>query len=337
MANVKISALPAATTPLTGSEELAIVQTGDTVKATIDDVTNAVTLQQVLDNNNDLPNGNNLQGTSAGNNNTGSNVNAFGSNSAVNNTGISINAFGAASANNNTGDYINAMGTSSANFNSGNNVNAFGDNSAASNLGENVNALGGNAAQTNSGNNVNVFGANAGGGNIFNCVNLFGPTASADGDSQTVFVANGAFDNARISYAYITADRKYELPDASGTIALTSDISTYKSYVINLGWNGLAWSVTDTYENTLGGSVTLASGAAGRLRLTTSGLFTSGKTVVIPCVISGQATLLGVLDFAFSSFPNDIYVRWNNASGGIATPTSFGTNIPYILEVRVYN
>jgi len=255
MANVKISALPAATTPLTGSEEAALVQTGTTVRATINDVTNAVTLQKVLNNNHDLSNALNFQGTLAGDNNAGlNNINAFGENAAQNNSGVLINALGYYSANgnsgnninafglntaaNNSGDYVNAIGSNSAANNSGDNVNAFGDNSAGSNLGQNVNALGGNAAVSNSGNNVNAFGANAGNTNTFNCVNLFGPTASADADSQAVFVANGAFDNARLSYANITADRKYELPDNNGTIALsvngvtpnatTGDVTIYK-------------------------------------------------------------------------------------------------------------
>lgn len=39
MADAKISALPAATTPLTGSEVLAIVQSGSTEKVTVDNLT----------------------------------------------------------------------------------------------------------------------------------------------------------------------------------------------------------------------------------------------------------------------------------------------------------
>jgi hypothetical protein len=337
------------------------------IKDYTDALVGSVTLQQVLDYDHSLLNGLNFQGTDAGLTNTGTTdvtgigtnaakgnsgeyVVAIGENSGLNNTKNHLYAIGNGAGAQNTGLYVSAISSGAAIQNSGDFVNAIGDGSGAANSGDNVNALGYAAADTNTGNHVNAIGRSAGVNNTFNDVTLLGNTASASADDQLVFV-NGAGFNARLSNTNLTANRKFELPNADGTLVLSvngtapnssGDVTIsvglpYKSYVINLGWDGLAWSVTDTYENTLGGSVTLASGAAGRLRLTTSGLFTSGKTVVIPCVISGQATLLGVLDFAFSSFPNDIYVRWNNASGGIATPTSFGTNIPYILEVRVYN
>ena len=139
------------------------------------------TLQQVLDNDNSLSNGRNFQGTSAGASNTGNNVNGFG--------------------------------TQALQQNDGNNVNAFGN-------------LAGYQAEAS---HCNYFGAGAGGLNTFKNVNLFGRSADADADNQTVFVKYlenlGATYQARLSFNDITADRKYELPDASGTIALLSDIA----------------------------------------------------------------------------------------------------------------
>jgi hypothetical protein len=150
------------------------------------------TLQEVLDNDHDLVDGNNFQGTGAGVGNTATDVNAFGAESSVDNTG--------------------------------NNVNALGRETAIENTGSNVNALGYAAATQNSGDNVNAFGDSAGNGNTFNNVNLFGENATADEDGQTVLSKDGTI-MARISTSELTDTRKYNLPDADGVIALTSDIT----------------------------------------------------------------------------------------------------------------
>jgi hypothetical protein len=171
------------------------------------------TLQEVLDNNHDLVDGNNFQGTEAGLNNTGVNVVAFGTNSAVNNTGDGVNAIGTLAASDNTGIEINAFGEASAGGNTGSYLNAFG-----------VAAL-----QNNEANHANAFGAGAGNTNIFKNVNLFGFQATADAENQTVFskwISGLTKYLGRLSFNNITEDRKWELPDASGTIALTSDITT---------------------------------------------------------------------------------------------------------------
>jgi len=217
------------------------------------------TLQQVLDNNHDLVDGNNFQGTGAGEGNNGiyvngfgegavtdnigNSVNAFGINSGANNTGYNLNAFGALAGNSNTGGDLNAFGNGAGLRNIGNSVNFLGYGSGENNTGDAVNALGGasgqgntgtsvNAfgyasAQFNSGNNVNFFGAQAGLSNTFNNVNLFGALATADANNQNVFsklISGVTKYLGRLSFNNITADRKWELPNASGTIALTSDI-----------------------------------------------------------------------------------------------------------------
>lgn len=160
MANVKISALPAATTPLAGTEVLPIVQSTTTKKVTVDSINANATLQQVTaGTNKDLTNDRNLQGTDAGN----------------------------------------------------------------GNIGNRVNALGNGALKNNTGNDVNALGSSAGEGNAFNSINLLGHGTSADERHQTVF---GRYDgsntlNARLSYLNISDNRKYELPDASGTLVLS--------------------------------------------------------------------------------------------------------------------
>jgi hypothetical protein len=155
------------------------------------------TLQQVLDNNHDLVDGNNFQGTNAGFDNTGINVISLGEASAYINSGDDINALGFQASYNNTGNDVNSLGNSAALSNSGNDVNALGFEAGVDNLGI---------------------------GNTFNNVNLFGASATADEDGQTVLSKDGAI-MARISTTDLTATRKYNLPDADGTLALTSDLT----------------------------------------------------------------------------------------------------------------
>ena len=152
------------------------------------------TLQEVLDAGHDLVSNNNFQGTGAGLNNTGVNINAFGFEAAKNNDGESVNAFGSSAA--------------------------------SDNIGININALGINAGLLNEGWHLNAFGENAGIENTFNNVNLLGQNAVADEDGQTVLSKDDTI-MARISTANLTVTRKYNLPDASGVVALTSDIGTW--------------------------------------------------------------------------------------------------------------
>ena len=186
------------------------------------------TLQQVLDNNHDLVDNNNFQGTLAGNGNTGTKVNAFGYQAGLNNTGSDVNAFGYVAGRANTKDSLNAFGYFAGDGNTGTYVNVFGRNAGIGNTGDNLNAFGISAASSNTGKNVNAFGSGAGLNNTFKDVNLFGEGATADSKGQTVFTfvndEGTQIYNGRLSFAQITANRKWELPNASGTLALTSDI-----------------------------------------------------------------------------------------------------------------
>ena len=183
-------------------------QDKDGTLAYLDDITTP-TLQEVLDNNHDLVDGNNFQGTIAG----------------VDNTGISVNAFGDSAAVNNTGDNVNALGLGVAFTNLGNDVNALGFYAGYLNEGSAVNSIGNNTCASNTGDNVNALGTYAGVDNTFNNVNLLGENATADENGQTVLSKDGTI-MARISTTDLTATRKYNLPDASGTLALTSDIQS---------------------------------------------------------------------------------------------------------------
>lgn len=261
MANVKISDLGAASTPLTGAEEVPIVQSGTTVKATVSDISGSITLQQVIDNNHDLNLGNNYQGTGAGASNAGSNLNAFGSNAGSNNGGNDINAFGEYAASQNTGLYVNAIGSDAASGNSGTNVNAIGLSAGKLNTKDNLNAVGDSAGFNNTGDNVNAFGSQAGNLNTYSDVNLFGKSASADNNNQTVFSQNDGAAMARLDYDSITADRKYTLPDETGTLALLSDIPGGGGSIINI-----QRTITSAEIQTLQASpIVLATASAGKI------------------------------------------------------------------------
>jgi len=175
-------------------------------------------LQTVLANGHTLINGRNFQGSNAGFGNSGFAVNAFGTSAAYTNSGTDVNAFGEDSAYANTGGHVNAIGNAAAQNNTGDHICAIGNGAGADNTGDRVIAIGQLAGQANSYSNVTLLGA--------------GAQASAD-DQLVIISGTGA--NAQISSANVTADRLYELPNTSGTIALLSDInSSIQSTVVTL-------------------------------------------------------------------------------------------------------
>jgi hypothetical protein len=153
-----------------------------------------------------ITNANNNTLINSGTPNSSSNLVAIGTNAGTGNSASNVNSIGFSAANNNTGNFINA----------------FGVQAASDNTGAVVNALGFNAANGNSASYVNAFGAGAGSSNTYEHVNLFGQNASATATAQTVFSKDGSI-MARFGYGGLSASRLYTLPDASGTIALTSD------------------------------------------------------------------------------------------------------------------
>jgi hypothetical protein len=278
------------------------------------------TLQQVQDNNHDLVDGNNYQGTGAGVSNTGLSVNALGPNAGLSNSGsfanllgtnagkqnsgTDLNAFGKDAAQQNRGISVNAFGSSSGYSNSGTNVNALGNLAGQLNSNDNLNALGFLAGQSNSGRNVNALGQEAGQGNAFKNVNLFGYFASADADNQTVFskwVSGTTKYLARLSFNNITADRKYELPDASGTIALTSVATTGAviSFDVNKIYNTATTPTALDITNDLTGA---KIGVVQKIY--------SNKSVA-PTVPAGWVKLGG--DYTVSVL-NIIYAEWSESS-----------------------
>jgi hypothetical protein len=258
------------------------------------------TLQQVLNNSTSLTNGRNFQGTGAGAGNFGFNVNAFGTNSATNNSGTHVNAFGVDAGDSNTGGDVNAFGNQSA--------------------------------QNNAGNHVNAIGKSAGNGNTYSYVTLLGENATASANNQLVFSNSGGF-NAQISNTNLTADRLYELPNNSGTIALTTDIVLpYLVFSGLLSISGSTVTVT-TLQNTLGVTFTWSNPANGIVRGVSSGSpFDLTKTWVSTGCYNNGGLPYFVTSVASSTFP------WITFSfflhDGTITGTPNVTNFP--IEIRVY-
>lgn len=206
MADKKISGLNPATLPLAGTELVPIVQGGETKKVSVSEI--------------------------SGNNVTEAPIDGltYGRKDAE---WVEISDSGTPTLqevldfNNDLFTGNNFQGTGAGAGQTGEDVNAFGHNSAISNNKDNVNAFGFQSAYDNSGDNVNAFGFNAGASNTFKNINAFGFEARADADNQTIFskwISGVTKYLGRLSFNNITADRKWELPDASGTIALTSEI-----------------------------------------------------------------------------------------------------------------
>ena len=166
-------------------------------------------------------------------------------------------------------DGNNFQGTGAGVFNTGNQVIGFGTGTVNSNSGVNVNAFGVQALIANTGRNVNGFGEEVGASNTYKNVNLFGYRASADADNQNVFskwISSTTRYLGRLSFNNITDARKWELPDASGTIALTSNIGN--------------WGVLN-YPTWTTGTPFLKMTAAGTFALDTNTYVPTSRTLTI--------------------------------------------------------
>lgn len=175
----------------------------------------------------------------------------------------------------------NFQGTGAGVFNTGNQVIGFGTSTLSSNSGVSVNAFGVQALQANTANHVNGFGQEVGASNTYKNVNLFGYRAYADANNQTVFskwISGFTTYLGRLSFNNITDARKWELPDASGTIALTSNIGN---------WGALNYPTWTT------GTPFVKMTAAGTFALDTNTYLTSAVTAVTatsPITSSGGNT-----------------------------------------------
>ena len=110
--------------------------------------------------------------------------------------------------------------------------------------------------------------------------------------------------------------------------ANSGDGSTYKVYTATVTYNQTEWLSTNVLQNTLGGSLTfeLTSSDTDSFTITSSGLFTLGKTfVLLNSPLEGNGT------GAVVNSTNEIQIAFDSYN----TPT-FG-ELTGFIEIRVYN
>ena len=217
-------------------------------------------------------------------------------------------------------DSINLQGINAGASQSGHNVNLFGESAGSGNTMNNLNALGSFAALGNSGSNVNALGFHAAYGNTYSDINAFGRNAYADHNNQTIFSKDGGLQLARLSYTNLTANRKYELPDNDGTIALLSDIANTSSW--SLAGNAGTIAGTNFIGTTDVQDLVFKAANAEVFRAKAAGGITSLGSIMINSSI-GNPRRLRVINNANSSQLSEIgvntvgigYLKLGNGTG----------------------
>ena len=152
------------------------------------------------------------------------------------------------------------------------------------------------------------------------------------GKTNRLGISFGAGSIAYISNSVLTAERTFTLPDASGTLALTSNLSSYVPYTgatgdVNLGVNFLKARTFYSEGNGGGGSYAIKNGA--------SPSFEDGYTILSSNdyrlnILSTVSTVTKAVYLGFSSVTATRTYTLPDASGTIAllesTQTFTGTN-----------
>jgi len=140
----------------------------------------------------------------------------------------------------------------------------------------------------------------------------------------------GTYESS-LSSQLLTSNRGYDLPDASGTIALVETIRPYKVYTALLSQSGTSAPTATVLENTLGGTVVWTRDAVGVYRGTLTGAFNQTKTVFF--TVSNYKDS-GVLMQQASS--NDVTIgTFTTTSTPFTAADSIMGSLP--IEIRVYN
>ena len=122
------------------------------------------------------------------------------------------------------------------------------------------------------------------------------------------------FRNAKITYQTLTADRTYVLPNASGTIALTSDISGYVPTSRNLTINGATYDLTADRSWTTGTVTSVGMTVPSAFSVAPSSITTSGTFAITGAGLTSQ------------------YVRGDGTLANFPTSTGGGSSFNYYLN-----
>jgi hypothetical protein len=139
----------------------------------------------------------------------------------------------------------------------------------------------------------------------------------------------------KIFVDFLNANRDYQLPDASGTLALESQIGLpYKVYTALLTLDG-GGILVEELQNTLGDTLTWSNPSNGMFRASATGTpFTAGKTWMTSGGFNNAGSPMIVTSQPRNAFPTkEIEYRFFLHDGTIAT-TPFVTR--FSLEIRVY-
>ncbi|MFN9110836.1 MAG: hypothetical protein ACK5XN_12275, partial [Bacteroidota bacterium] len=149
------------------------------------------------------------------------------------------------------------------------------------------------------------------------------------------YIASGNGTGAFIKANNITTDRDIQLPNASGTLALTTDVGLpYLVYSALLSFDGSTVTTT-VLQNTLGESVTWTNPSNGMFRGSCLGTpFTVGKTWISSGGFNNSGSPMIVTSQPRGAFPaKEIEYRFFLHDGTISS-TPLITN--YSIEIRVY-
>jgi hypothetical protein len=172
----------------------------------------------------------------------------------------------------------------------------------------------------------------------------FGSAALITFNSQggAIELANTIGDIAAIRCQNINGNRTYQLPNASGTLALTSDVVLpYKVYTASLTFSGTSNPTVTVYQNTIGNgsgdgvndiAITIQNfGLWFEVNMTGSTAFPAGKTWMQPSLYFGNSNLYNVYFYRMSN----TQIRFQSIDT-TDNSVSFANGFSVNFEIRVY-
>lgn len=174
-------------------------------------------------------------------------------------------------------------------------------------------------------------------GNSINCTDGIYSYASLINDPNTadggyLFLQNNIGVASSLKATNLTSARTHQLPDESGTLALTSDIVLpYKVYSAIVQY-AAAPSVV-VLQNTLGATISWTDQAFGASAIASSSVFTINKTVIIATPYTNPGSTLLYNNIGMRSSGNQIDLL-SKVTANAGTGKTNG--VPFFVEIRVY-
>jgi hypothetical protein len=165
---------------------------------------------------------------------------------------------------------------------------------------------------------------------IYSYASLINDPNTADGGY--LFLQNNIGVASSLKATNLTSARTHQLPDESGTLALTSDIVLpYKVYSAIVQY-AAAPSVA-VLQNTLGATISWTDQAFGASAIASSSVFTINKTVIIATPYTNPGSTLLYNNIGVRSSGNQIDLL-SKVTANAGTGKTNG--VPFFVEIRVY-